>query len=289
MVSVITYRNKDSSESEYYAKSLNKWKYNYMMIGLGQEWSGFMTKIHGYFSVIKDMKDEDVICITDAYDVLANGPPDELLKKYNWHAKGRIVVGAESACISTKSCIPLDKYWEKLKIEERPPLQYLNSGFFMGSVKSINKLLEYILESGNDDDQYAFCEYVNKHPEEIFLDTECNFVGNITVFDSEQYECVKGRIKNIKTDRFPCFVHVPGTAGDLQQRYINVGECILQEEYVKPSLVEKFQNLWNFGKARLPTWIFVGIFFALVLTFFRFLWGIALFIIMIIFIVLLIM
>lgn len=92
-----------------FIKSLQKYNYDYAIIGKGQKWEGYMTKIKGYLDYVKTLKSDQLVICVDAYDVFATGPPDELIKKYYSYEKS-LLVGSEVYC--GDNCIPVDNWWK---------------------------------------------------------------------------------------------------------------------------------------------------------------------------------
>ena len=246
-------------------RSLEKYNYDYKIVGIGSKWEGFMTKIKGYLEYTKTLDPNQLVVITDAYDVLATGPPGELISNYKSYGKP-LVVGAESYC--GKNCIPVDKWWnsEKGKEREKGKLRYVNSGFFMGPAYIITKTLNYMVSLGISDDQEALCIYVNDYPDSVSLDINAHLISNITPFDFRylDYDFNKNRIVNKLTDTYPAFVHTPGKTGDLMIRTNYVGSHVLGEDYSLTPTNSTFNELIN----KFPTFVmknFTIIFFVFAL------------------------
>ena len=102
--------------------SLIKYGYKYRIIGHGLKWENFMTKIRTCYDYIKTVPDNSIICIIDAYDVLACDTPQNLLNKFLSFNKN-IVVGAENACGG--NCVELTNYL-KYNNEDKLNYQYAN-------------------------------------------------------------------------------------------------------------------------------------------------------------------
>jgi len=215
-----------------FIKSLKKYNYDYNVVGLGQKWLGFMTKINGYYEYAKSAHPDQLIVITDAYDVMANGPPHELIKSYKEYNKP-LVVGCETYCGA--NCIPITNWWNERSQEKQGKLKYVNSGFFMARANYLVKVLSFMLSLGITDDQEALCIYVNKYPEDVALDTNTKLVSNITPFDFKylDYDKENERVFNKLTNNHSAFIHTPGKTGDYMVRTNYIGEKILGKDYVK--------------------------------------------------------
>lgn len=250
---ILSYANKKNINLHNYINSLKKYNYNYKIIGNGEKWINFITKINGYYNYLSNYKDNsDLICITDSYDVLACGPPEELINKFLSFNKD-IVFSSETNCTSGK-CIYLSNYY---KINENnmknTKNKYLNSGFIIGKKKSILELLQFILNesesSGIMDDQFICCLYVQKNSTtNIALDTECKLMGTIcyNIFD---YEWINNRIHNKYTNQYVCFIHCPCMNSDFSYRLDYFGSKILKQKYIKDSIINKFKNFISHVKS----------------------------------------
>src|SRR4051812_46011085 len=110
---LLSFANESNSYSNNYYNSLLKQGYeksDIHLIGIGLKWVNFIdTKIHTCFSYLakllkeKRITDNEVVCVTDCFDVLASGPPQELMNKYLTFQREDgiypIVFGVESLCL----------------------------------------------------------------------------------------------------------------------------------------------------------------------------------------------
>lgn len=247
-LTVVTYGNKITTMWVNYRKSLEKWGYSYQLLGLGETWVSFMTKIQAYYNYSLRARDQELLCITDCFDVLATGPPEELVRKFFRMTEApairlpgrtftlpsrietghRVLVSTEKLCMG-HNCVELTAWWKDKLIV--PDNKYLNSGFIMGYASDLRVLLKYLLDTGHSDDQLALCLYTQQFPERIVLDSQSEVIGTI-VLDFKDFECIEGRITNTITSQTPCFIHVPSVTSDCLIRFEYVGKCVLKEEFV---------------------------------------------------------
>ena len=220
-----------------FIRSLQKYNYDYKIVGTGVKWENFMTKIKGCLDYIRTLDPTQLIVIVDAYDVLATGPSDELVKKYQSYGKS-LVVGSETYCGA--NCIPVDNWWQS---RPQGKIRYANGGFYMGPVSKILQILNFMLVLGIKDDQEALCTYVNTYPEDIALDTGTKLVANITPLDFHYLDFQNGRIQHKLTNEYPCFVHTPGKTGDVMIRTNYVGMHVLGDDYNKTPLPITFNEM----------------------------------------------
>lgn len=245
---VLAYANKHNASYHNFRNSLFKQGFSpkqITIIGKGEKWVDFMTKIRGYRNYLERVPPDEIVCIVDCFDVLACAGPVELQQKYTSFCDSQtgyfpIVFGAEDMCLY--NCEPLT-WWDYIKGRPDYGFRYLNSGFFIGRSRDIHSVLCEILGTDHTDDQLALCEYFNQHPEEIELDTTCQLVANITSTKHLQFENVHERVRNIETGQYPCFVHIPGMICDFMIRMNYYGSYILGKEYKFLPLTEMTNSM----------------------------------------------
>ena len=259
---VLAFANEKNILLSNLEKSLIKYEYNYKIIGEGKKWINFMTKIQSCYDYLKSVK-YDIICIIDAYDVLACDYADVLLRKF-LRFKTDIVVGAENDC--GDNCVPLDKYFEKNDRNERGRYQYANGGFYIGYRLAILKMLRYILDLEIGDDQIGLGKYFNSHPNNLKLDTEGTLVSNVNIRSAyHDTYFVENRVKNIKTNAYPCFVHTPSIQFDFYRRMDYFGHHLLGKKYKKYDCVTKASNFY--AKYKFKVILFFIVFLILLIIF----------------------
>ena len=226
--------------------SLNKYNYDYKIIGEGCKWVNFMTKIKCCYDFIGTVNNYDLIAVTDAYDVLACDDSRILIKKF-LSFNSRIVVGSENACGG--NCVPLGNYF---KHNKKGRYNYVNGGFYIGYKDDILKMLKCILDMNISDDQIGLGKYINKFPNTVTVDTEGSLISNVNIYGSyfDTY-WVNDRVKNIKTGKCPCFVHTPSIQYDFYNRMDYFGKRIVGRCYKSYNLQTKIMNFCKKYKNKL--------------------------------------
>jgi len=186
------------------------------MLGLGEEYFQFF-KNHCLYRYIKNLKDSDIVCIIDAYDMYLVSSQEEILAKFFWY-ESPIVVSVDTICYP-------DETLSKLFPERKGIFNYLNLGGIMGYVKNIKKALDriYVYEKKiiNDGidwsclDQLAWQWYFLYDQKDIIkIDYDCHLWQ--TLYVHEKWDWItkyKNRYQNHITNSFPCFIHGAGTVG----------------------------------------------------------------------------
>jgi hypothetical protein len=186
------------------------------MVGLGETYFEFF-KNHCLYRYIKDLDDNDIICIIDAYDMYLVSSEEEIESKFLWY-ESPIVVSVDTICYPDEALIPLFP-------EKKGIFKYINLGGIMGYVKplkeALNKIFIYeqkIVDEGinwNCLDQLAWQWYFLYDQKDVIkIDYDCHLWQ--TLYVHEKWDWItkyKNRYQNHITNSFPCFIHGAGTYG----------------------------------------------------------------------------
>lgn len=183
---------------------------------LANEWGGYSDKIEAMKMAIKDLKERDIVCFIDAYDVLINDSSERIRTLFLEQNK-EIIFGAEIDCYPSSALERHDKY---NKGTEETEHRYLNAGGYIGYVNAIKEMLYWkdeetirqICQDGGD--QKYFMEYLfstnSKATQYICLNTEANIFLNLHRVDWNDLEFREGKVYNKALANVPCFVHFNG-------------------------------------------------------------------------------
>ena len=171
-LTLVTVATHKTHELDRFIESAKYHGYDYVILGLGMEWTGGVADngrlvfpgggmkvnlLKEYLSTYVG-SNSDVILFTDSYDVVFNEKPDELLSRWN----GNVLFTAEKTC------------WPDRDLEEEYPnspygYKYLNSGCYIGTAKALHSFISLpITEPANGDDQ-LHCQVGSRCP--------CRFCG----------------------------------------------------------------------------------------------------------------
>jgi len=212
---------------------------NYKIMGLGQDWKGGnMSKFPGggqkvnlLLNTITDMEDDKIILVTDSYDVIMNANSKEILDKYKKFNKP-IVFATESSCWPDK-----DNAKKFPKILNKKNL-YLNSGGFIGNVKTIKYIISKIPNNADDQRFYQNMFLSLSGEKYIALDYECEIFQCLNDAEEEiDIHYSKSRVYNKKTQKFPCHIH--GNGPLTRKNFINRLESYLMKNWT---------NVWGYNK-----------------------------------------
>jgi hypothetical protein len=171
-----------------------------------QSKGNFGIKLKGVYDFLgnPDLNDNDIVCFTDAYDVIHCSNKTEIIQKYTELNKP-IVFGAEKICNPD----PHRALDYPVRDVEFP---YLNSGLFIGRVWALRIcMMDYKYNDADDDQRYWTTQFL-EHPTLIGLDYKnALFLNTADVTVNEiQWNGEHAIYKNSK----PLFIHVNGPNKD---------------------------------------------------------------------------
>jgi hypothetical protein len=203
----ITYHTSDE-KSRYLFESASFHKIEIKNLAKTYNWTGFRDKFIGIRDFINSIPPNDVVCFLDAYDGIVNASKDEFLNLF-LATKKDIIFGAEINL--HPACLHNLNYPESNTV-----MRYLNSGFYIGYVHVLLKILNIKFEECNkdfDDQEYLSRYYIENYSKEnIKLDTECDFVINMNKVPWETLQIQNGNVYTTFQDlnKRPLFIHFNG-------------------------------------------------------------------------------
>lgn len=237
-VEFITYCNKKNEHSLNFEKSFRKFHHKYKILGQGEKWNGFMTKIKAYHKYLSKQKNDNsqmIVVLIDCYDVIACS--DLFYSKLKSINLNKILVSSQQDC-KDYNCIELKNWWKENLPKKQKNNHYANSGFILGTVSNVLDLLNFMIldnKNGEQDDQMSLCKYIEKYPNKIDIDINSAIIATVLPLDFHKYTIQKKigsltekQIINIETRNYPSFIHTPGMACDGLIRKEYFTKAILQ-------------------------------------------------------------
>lgn len=259
-------------------------------IGTDIKWQGWITRMKEYKKYCQELKNQDeIIVLSDAYDVLCLRSSIDFLSLYNQYAQNKIIIGAEIGC-HPGNCVAPNEWWNENNLnvdfkhikkgggiisEEGP--RFVNGGLIAGPAKKLSIMWEWALNEKFSDDQIALGNYTNQFPQEIFLDVDSNFFFN-------DYNATAKYILNednsISDDdgkmKTPFFIHFHGltignfipfnnqkTLFDVGKNYKTVGKKLNGNDHINSFPTD--------SKTNMAVWIERSVFYLLIFIFLTFL------------------
>ena len=168
---------------------------------------------------IKNIPDNDIICVIDGYDTMINGSTQEIIDKFKWY-DCEILFGAELTC----NIEDVKKLQDIMKVPTK--YRYLNSGGYMGYSKNIQKMLE----EQNKRCKVYYPTYYVKNSEKVKIDYMCKIFQNMLYVPCDDFLVKLKRYYNLRFDEFPCFIHFNG------------GSYITSEHNLMDEILENLKN-----------------------------------------------
>ena len=214
----------------------------YKIMGLGEKWKGGnMARIPGggqkmnlLIETIKDLDDDKIILVTDSYDVIMSSNSKEILAKYKKFDKN-IVFATESECWPDEH--KADKF---PKILGKKNL-YLNSGGFIGDVKSIKQIIRNVPDNSDDQRWYQDMFLSELGKKYMALDYNCEIFQCLNDAEEEiDIHYSKSRVFNKKNNTYPCQIH--GNGPQTRKTFLNRLESYLMKNWT---------DIWGYNKKNL--------------------------------------
>ena len=206
------------------------YSFPFICLGFGQPWGGNdMIKGPGgghkvvlfkeYLDKFED-DDDRLLVFSDCYDAVISCSPHEIISKYREIQKATNC----DVLFSAEALIWPDATLDSRFPKQKTPYKYLNSGGFMGSIKSLKKLTKSIVNSSDDDQLYYQLEYLNsvegKHELNIRLDAEAHIFQTLSShFYHINIDYNKSKVVNDLTNSRPMIIH--GNGGPDSKMFLN--------------------------------------------------------------------
>ena len=246
---VVSYDNNIAENAIFYINTLNNNNWEYLIVGQGDVWNGFISKIKGYIKFLKTLPSDKIVILTDARDVICCRSPHAFMDAFNSFG-GNMVVSMELYCegymdindtnlnkIKCVQSIPITQYWKKHNIIKLPDRKYVNSGLICGKVKQLLHELEWAINNNYSDDQLALCNYINAFPDNVTLDIDATLLHTSTFGVCAGIQQIHVQKNDSPTfaeflGRGSFFLHIPGchnkgqkTVYNLACKLIDLGIC----------------------------------------------------------------
>lgn len=229
-LTLLTITNRIPGPKEWYYRyntwlqSIRRFGVEPVVLGMGEEWKGLMTKPRRLRQYLRDGKcSTDLLLVTDSYDVVFTAPPVEIEQRYRevW-PELPVVFNAE------KGIFPRTDLADKFP-DPGTPWRYLNSGLMIGPPASILKMLEGMwLDDIHDDYKLPEGRWVNPNDQghfqaafvmqitPIVLDTHCRLFQTLSECDTPEFQIdtetgTTHRVKNMVTGTIPLCIHANGS------------------------------------------------------------------------------
>ena len=228
---VLTYDNAPNDNTRFFVTTLQQTKWNYKLVGEGEKWEGFPTRMKCYLRELSTLKEDQVVVLSDARDVFAVRPPNEFVKGFLSYG-GRVVVSMELFCeghmaedkTTGSQCIPLTKYWNHYT-DVQPHRKYVNMGLITGYAKDLIVLLSWMVDHKYTDDQLGLGNYMNAFPHIVFADSKAELLhtSSSAICCCTYNNVIQSADSPTLTELIGCgafFLHIPGHGASKGQKFM---------------------------------------------------------------------
>ncbi len=179
-----------------------------VVIGQGLPWKGWITRMTNYKDFCGSLLPEEVIVLSDAYDVLCLHGAERFEEEFKSFHCG-IIVGAETGCAG--NCHAPTVWWEKFEVPASEKRKYCNGGLIAGYAGELHKMWCWIIEQKFQDDQIGIGCFTDTFPAKIKLDIGSKLFFNDHLAQTS-YVFIKDERKIVVDNAVikPFFIHFQG-------------------------------------------------------------------------------
>lgn len=233
-----------------------------------------ITKEHLYYSTPRNKKEERIIILVDANDLVFVKSPEQIMEAFHQYGTP-VVIGAENGCCSggyyPKHLMNRKTVMEKMfSLQKDNMLRYPNGGCVMGYVKALIDLLYANINIKDDQNGYLELRYQN--PRWYALDKNTTIVATIkhsSLFDpTDEKECSGVELWDVDipttptkdypwtvkvvsriTNNSPCIVHFAGNNWDKYNKFCNrllgnIHQPVIVNSTVKQVVLSAWKKSW---------------------------------------------
>jgi GR25 family glycosyltransferase involved in LPS biosynthesis len=238
----------DEEKTDFLLQSCTSNGCNLNIIGLGEKWVGFGTKfriLRDWLIKREDIKDDDYIINTDAFDTVVQKNYDDIKQVVNDLDIGDKIFCSSEIYLWPPEIFEFKSFFEDLTNKKKltggdeyynMEYQYPCSGQYCAKKKTVLSFLNEMYTSEILDDQEAMIRYLVSHPDLIYLDRETKlFQPNLYLLNDHHDAYINARsinktysdtlnphlyiikykdkhiFKNKKTKNSACLLHANGT------------------------------------------------------------------------------
>ena len=218
---------------------------NVRVLGYGQKWKGYETKMKLYSGSIEAMHDDQLVLCMDANDILcrkfAPSMVADAIRDIAGPSMDKVVAGME------KIATPINGgYLKRWLRHKRLPTSVLgllmhhygypfcNSGMMAGKASAFKRMYRWIASQNFQDDQLALAAYANTFPDQFEGDMRCRMFYNASFLETTP------------PSDAPLFVHYPGynlsALACLRKAYNAMARSILGHRAIPVTVNRAFQG-----------------------------------------------
>jgi len=212
---IVTVATKSNYYLPYLKESVERNNSELIILGYGQEWTGFNLKYSLIIDYLKTLNGKDIVCFIDGYDVICCRNLKDLSSnflKIKEKYGCKIVVGEDKMDMGN-GMNQLARNFIYLFFGGMCKKRYLNSGTYIGYVEDILNIINNIYSltnSNTSDDQIQMKKYCRLHPNDFYIDIN----SEIFLTMNKPYNDIDHLVKIENNHLYyngkePYFIHAP--------------------------------------------------------------------------------
>ena len=210
---VITVATQYSGYMLVLEESAKKLGYDLIILGMKMKWKGFGWRVKLVLDYIKNLPNDEVFLMVDAYDVILLRPPKDALEEFN-KLNSKFICGSFKKCGGIIGKIIEDEFGKLDYIPDNCISDSICAGTWMTSAKYCLDMWSKYIITDDFDDQRLLINIYNNKPGSIYPDFNCNIF--CTIFPNiitkkinydEKLEFKLGHLYYGRTDTYPILLH----------------------------------------------------------------------------------
>ena len=159
----------------------NEYGVQFIILGWGKKWTGYMGKLRMIYDYCKKLKKDDIVIQLDGFDVWINNYLSEAIKIFKY-SKYKVLFSKDP----TGNLMGLQTYATKKIFKPTCNDTVINAGMYMGKVEYLLPIFEEALKINDDDDQRIFNLLCGKFKNIISIDERNAVFENVSSIDEIQ-------------------------------------------------------------------------------------------------------
>jgi hypothetical protein len=245
---IVTVATKSNYYLPYLKESVERHGSELIILGYGEEWSGFNLKYSLIIEYLKTLNRKDIVCFIDGYDVICCRNLNEItnifLKIKEKHGC-KIIVGEDKMDMGNVMN-QVARNFIYLFFGGMCKKKFLNSGTYIGYVEDILDITNNIYKltnSNTSDDQIQMKKYCREHPNDFYIDinSEMFLTINKPYYDIDHLVKIDENNHLYYKNSKPFFIHAPaGTFLDNILSKLGYTTDIQIREQIKNDFYKKY-------------------------------------------------
>jgi len=250
---IVTVATKSNYYLPYLKESVEKNGNELVILGYGQEWTGFNLKYSLMIDYLKTLNKKDIVCFVDGYDVICcrnlkylSNNFLKIKEKYGC----KIVVGEDKMDMGN-FMNQLSRNFIYLFFGGMCKKTFLNSGTYIGYVEDILNITNNIYNLTNSnisDDQVEMKKYCRLHPNDFYIDihSEIFLTINKPYCNIDHLIEIDENNNLYYKEKKPFFIHAPaGTFLDNVLTRLGYNIDITIHEQIKNDFYKKYSMYFS--------------------------------------------